>query len=128
MMRILLIDDDTKYCDLVKDHMGQSDHNLVFVHSKDALHSLNIQDFELIIMDHTLQWARGVDEILRLSQICKSDFALVSTGNYLDNIFENDNVKNPRITGIFGKYELDKLDSWLKWSLDKISIALGKVN
>ncbi len=116
-MNILLIDDDEKYGVMLEDHFKETEHTFRIVSNQIDLCKIDLNFFSIVIMDHTLQWGAGVREIEKLSKKCSLDFALISTNK--DGIFLKENTKNPRITGIFGKYELNKLDSWIKWSEEK---------
>lgn len=74
-------------------------------------------DFSIGIIDHSLSWGTGAEQIQRLSKLCNLDFALVSTQK--DSIFVQENIKDPKISGLFGKYEFDEMDSWIRWIEEK---------
>jgi len=128
-MKILLIDDDSGYCEMFKDHTetlkykdeekkGKKVCTPTTVSEKKDLDKIEIESFPLIVVDHTLDWGYGVEEIKRLSKKCESDFALIST--VTNELYTHANKQNERITGIFGKNDLSKLDEWIIYTIDKI--------
>ena len=116
-MQILLIDDDFSYIEIALNHFKDLGYQLNHVETRAGLESVDLEEYDLIMCDHTLGWGVGIQEIERLQMLCNADFALISTD--APPLYTVETIKNERITGIFSKWDFEKLKNWLTYSEEK---------
>lgn len=125
-MRVLVIDDDRGYCEILLHRFQDSEHEFICCSTSEELSQVDVSEFKAVIVDHTLDWAKGVDEIYRLSPMTNAVFALVSTTP--PELFTVDNIVSDKIRDIFDKWEWKKVDEFLDLIPDLLFIGNRELN
>ena len=115
-MRLAVIDDDPLYLTVLHDLLGQW--NPDFYDSGDKFLGVDYGIYDLAIIDHSIDgkdW-RHVYEKARHNS--KTDFIIIATFDlkHYNNppILTKEEKKDSRISGVFRRYDREKLKEWVK--------------
>ena len=109
----MLIDDDRDYCHILTDYLKKTGTFLVCITNEMDLRRIELNQYDVILVDHTLGWTFGDILIDDMFSKTKASFALIST--YAPNLFNIENTVSPRISDMFGKYQLSKIDEFIDY-------------
>ena len=120
---ILVIDDSTTQCKLLKKLFASHGYSVVALDSpEEALYLLEWKDFDVIITDLRMPWMNGA-EFCRRSRITKPDTLIYALSGYIHQ-FDRDELLEAGFDGIFSKpIKVDLLKDAIEYDLKKIRLV-----
>jgi len=121
--KILVIDDNTAQCKLLKKLFESYGYSVVALDSpEEALYLLEWKDFDVIITDLRMPWMNGA-EFCRRSRITKPETLIYALSGYIHQ-FDRDELLEAGFDGIFSKpIKVDLLKDAIEYDLKKIRLV-----